>query len=462
MGTGVGARKTLCDHYGMEYERTAAWLLLFDRNFAELLLNNGVIAVASAFERAEHATIAETATGLYNGRGAPGYIAVISTLTKQRNRAGENSAARAQCDAALAVCDELRALPTPDAQTIAYVTSTTELFLKRGRVRAALIHSVDLWEREDYDGVLREVEQAVRPSAMGGEDLGLRYNAPVEKLQLYQQRTASLRAAPVDIPLIEQAMRGGIEPGGLGLIMAPSGRGKSLFLVQASAAALTRGLHVALASCELGRLDYALRMDAHFSGVPINELARDPKAHAKTMAKTSLQLKGQLRIRHWGSNQATVGDLNSWIKLLDARQRFKPDVILMDYADLLRTASRRGDRPDIGETIRALRQMATDYDCAVWTASQVRRSSYNATILRLDDVAEDIQKVDASDVVLALCQTPMEKARGLMRVALLKNRQGGGEGMVVDCFVYSETMLLTQTPNQARMLATHGRGGSAP
>jgi len=229
--------------------------------------------------------------------------------------------------------------------------------------------------------------------------------------------------------------------------------------VQAAISAALAGLNVAVVTLELSARDYAMRFDARLTGIPINEIAARPTKHIQAILQQTKALGGQLHIKGWGSNAASTGDVRVWLKALESVAKFVPDVIVVDYADLLQATAMRGDRPDLGLVIRQLRQIANDFHAALWTASQTRRSSYTSEIVKLEDVAEDIQKVHVADVIIGLCQTSAERTLGKMRFAMLGNRLGGGEGTVVDCDVSTDTMMLCQCQTQARVQARRMSGG---
>ena len=436
----------LTDAYGVDFERTVIWLLLFDQSCSDVLFNT---LNSTAFSTDAHAVIYDTAARLFSQLSAPpGYVSVVAELVRTMHGLPDNSPAKLHHRTALLVCSGLQSMAHPGAGTVKYAKDELARFATKARVRQALLQSVDLWEQNDFDGVLHTIEGAVHTTERTlSMDLGVDFNKPAEKIRTYLDVQTSTHHAPTGLPKLDTKLRGGLEPGMLGLVIAPSKRGKSLFLVHVGAAALAVGLDVAVASCELRQNDYAMRFDARLSGVPINEIARAPKQYARRIAIASLGLKGQLRIKHWGANQATVGDLVVWLRALKSRQGFEPDVIIVDYADLLLPEGKRIKERhfgELGDIIRALRQVAGDFNAAVWTAGQTVRRSYNASLLDLNDIALDIQQVHVADVIVGLCQTPAERVSQKMRVALLGNRQGGGEGAVVTCRVTTETMFLVQ------------------
>lgn len=439
--------KTLERAYGTAFEKLVTWLLLFDADFAALLCTT---LTPEVFERESYCTIFETAQALFEKhKMAVGYVSVRAEILNTLRASKEKSATREKMIQAMRRIKLLKS-HKPAAGDIEYVKTSIATFLTKARVRDALIQCGELWEAGRFDEVLETVEDAVRSKERSlDQDEGINFNDTMSKLKLYTYREKHVNRAALDIPLLDRKLRGGIEPGNLGVVLAPAKRGKSLFLVHAGVAALSRGLNVAVVSLELRRHDYMARFDGRLTGIPINEITLHPLKHAKVLMRKTNALKGNLFIQHYGSNTATVSDIYVWLKVLESRHKFKPDVLIVDYVDLLRTSHTRGDRPDIGDLCKALRQVGEDFDCVVWTASQSRRSSFNQKFIELQDVAEDIQKIQVADVVIGIAQTKGELAHNKARLLLLANRQGGEAGSIIDVTVQTETMMISQARVQA-------------
>ena len=104
---------------------------------------------------------------------------------------------------------------------------------------------------------------------------------------------------------------------------------------------------------------------------------------------------------------------------------FKPDVIVVDYADILKPISNyREKRLNLGETYEHLRGMAGEFDVPVWTASQANRSSLEEEVIGADKVSEDYSKVMTADFVMSISRKVEDKVANLARVHIIKNRFG--------------------------------------
>ena len=104
---------------------------------------------------------------------------------------------------------------------------------------------------------------------------------------------------------------------------------------------------------------------------------------------------------------------------------FKPDVIVVDYADILKPISNyREKRLNLGETYEHLRGMAGEFDVPVWTASQANRSSLEEEVIGADKVSEDYSKVMTADFVMSLSRKIEDKVANTGRIHIIKNRFG--------------------------------------
>ena len=108
-------------------------------------------------------------------------------------------------------------------------------------------------------------------------------------------------------------------------------------------------------------------------------------------------------------------------------QGAKPDLVLLDYADLLRDTGVKGSvRNDImlGNIYEELRGLAGTYQIPIWTASQANRSALEEDIIEADKIAESYAKVMVADFVVSLSRKTADKISGTGRWHVIKNRFG--------------------------------------
>jgi replicative DNA helicase len=113
-----------------------------------------------------------------------------------------------------------------DADDLPYVKNEYLTFAKNQKVKEALLKSVELLKLGQYDRIIDTMTAA---SKVGVEsDLGLDYIEEFESIMEDVKRDS----VPTGWDVIDELMDGGLGPGELGVVMAPSGIGKSWFYLK--------------------------------------------------------------------------------------------------------------------------------------------------------------------------------------------------------------------------------------
>jgi len=154
------------------------------------------------------------------------------------------------------------------------------------------------------------------------------------------------------------------------------------------------------------------------------------KIDKKTLRKKKKILKGfasmfgkHLRIISFPAFSATVDDIFYELDILESTENFVPDVICIDYADILAFSNFKfGERELIDITWKKMKRLADEKHIAVFTASQSNRGSIKKKVVDQIDTAEDIRKIAHVDMMISLNQLPEEKAKNLMRLSLIAHR----------------------------------------
>lgn len=139
----------------------------------------------------------------------------------------------------------------------------------------------------------------------------------------------------------------------------------------------------------------------------------------------NLMLKSNFRFQSYPAFSANLSQIKSDIEELESTVGFIPDVIVIDYPDILAPEdSRIIGRERIDETWKALKNLASTRHCFVMVASQTNRGSFDKRNVVQTDASEDIRKFAHIDGGIALNQLPGEKREGIIRVALIAERDG--------------------------------------
>ncbi len=99
-----------------------------------------------------------------------------------------------------------------------------------------------------------------------------------------------------------------------------------------------------------------------------------------------------------------------------ARDGWVPDVIIIDYADILDMPEGDDDRSKINNTWKALRKLSQTRHCLVITATQADAASYTSKLMDKSNFSEDKRKLAHVTGMYGLNQDPQEKERGIQRL----------------------------------------------
>ena len=305
----------------------------------------------------------------------------------------------------------------PDIGDLQYVKDKSLDFCKKQSLKDALEKAVDLIASDKYESVVDLMKNAISrgmPSTLGHnffEDYESRFTE------------ISRMTCPTGIPQLDKRgiLNGGLGRGELGVITAPTGVGKSHFLVNLGAEALSLGKNVIHYTFELSERAVGIRYDSNLCKIPSNDIIERKKEVLAVYEKEDL---GRLIIKEYPTGSASVMTIRNHIEKLLLKS-FVPSLIIIDYADIMRS-SRRYDslRHELKLIYEELRNLSMDMGVPIWTASQSNREAANASVVGLENMAEAYGKAMVADVVLSLSRKPMEKASGAGRLFIAKNRAG--------------------------------------
>ncbi|RKZ95825.1 MAG: hypothetical protein DRQ46_07880, partial [Gammaproteobacteria bacterium] len=129
------------------------------------------------------------------------------------------------------------------------------------------------------------------------------------------------------------------------------------------------------------------------------------------------------RVVHMPSKSVTVADIRQELTYLENTQNFIPDVIVLDYADLIKPENSGGEkRHQLDDIWEDLRGWGQEKHVTIISASQTNRTSADVEFIRDIHVAEDYSKIAKLDIAIGLCQTDEMKERGIMNINKVAHR----------------------------------------
>jgi replicative DNA helicase len=314
----------------------------------------------------------------------------------------------------ISIKEQLKAAFQASDEDLEYVQEEFSTFCKNQQLKKALLGSVDLLNAGDFDGIKFLVESALK--AGQDKNIGHEYNKDIES----RFREDARKTIPTPWEPINDILQGGLGNGDFGLIFGNPGGGKSWSLVALGGYAVRAGYNVLHYTLELGEDYVGRRYDAFFTKTPVDQILKNREKVEEMLP----QLPGQLIIKEFPTGRATISTVESHIRKV-TELGTTPDLIIIDYVDLLSTKKRTADRKgEIDDIYTSTKGLARELNIPIWSVSQVNRAGAKDDVIEGDKAAGSYDKVMITDFCLSLSRKAKDKVNGTGRFHVMKNRYG--------------------------------------
>tara|TARA_R110000796_G_C14555620_1_gene434309 strand:- start:152 stop:1513 length:1362 start_codon:yes stop_codon:yes gene_type:complete len=314
----------------------------------------------------------------------------------------------------VSIKEQLREAYKADIEDLTYVQEEFSAFCKNQQLKKALLNSVDLLKAGDYDSIKYMIENAMK--AGQDKNIGHEYRKDIESRYREDHRTI----VPTPWEPINELIQGGLGNGDLGLIFGNPGGGKSWSLVALGGFAVRLGYNVIHYTLELSESYTGRRYDAYFTSTPVDNLENNKSKVDEIIP----ELPGELIIKEYPMGKTTMSTIESHInKVTDLGM--KPDLVLIDYIDLLSTKKKTVDRKgEIDDIYTSTKGLARQLNIPIWSVSQVNRAGAKDNIIEGDKAAGSYDKMMITDLSISLSRKKEDKVNGTGRFHIMKNRYG--------------------------------------
>lgn len=308
---------------------------------------------------------------------------------------------------------------TPDPE---WALAEVEKVVKMDRVKKLIelvlksqseeVDPLDIWERGRELLRLRPKEKSV--------DYFSEFPRPY-----YQTFADNRMIIPTGIRKLDEYLGGGVRKGWFCYIMGGTGMGKSAFLINVSATAITFNKKVLYISLEMDIPSLLLRFDARMSNLPMKDLLDPniaPTLYAKVLEKRNEYLEAGLKLIYYPPRQVTVTKIPSIIES-SRMEGYDPDLVVIDFADYFAPLTRRDKKyEEVADTFQILPGIAKEFGVAIWTASEVGKTFMYDERITIDKGYGSSEKGFGADLVLGLSATQEELRLGSIRLTIAKSR----------------------------------------
>ena len=307
-----------------------------------------------------------------------------------------------------------------------YFLDLIEAFAKREAMKEAIKQSLFLIKEDRME----ETEQLIRKALTVSRtvDVGQQYFSDFNSRWDRTYNSEEQDKYKMFLPRLNAALEGGLGEKELAMVIAPPGVGKSLWLVNQAVESMMEGRKVLYVSLEMSEDKIAQRFDSVTTLISQAHL-KDPAAQLKVSERLSIFRTNfpdsKLVIKEFPTGTINVNALRALLVQLRNYEDFIPDVIIVDYLELMRPVRENQHEYQAQQRIaEELRGLAMEMKVLLWTATQTNRQGRAVKIITDAELGDSYGKIRTCDFAVSLNQNEEEFDNGTMRAYVVKSRNG--------------------------------------
>jgi replicative DNA helicase len=256
---------------------------------------------------------------------------------------------------------------------------------------------------------------------------------------------------PIGIPGIDNLLKGGLAKGEIGVILAPTGVGKSTFTTKIANHAFNLGYNVLQIFFEDNPKIIQRKHFTLWTGVHPDDLSENKIEVVEKIKHIQSTMKNKLIMKKLPSDTITMNQIKNQVRKMIAEGN-KVDMIILDYIDCVVPDKNLGDEwKSEGSVMRGFESMCHELDIAGWTATQGNRSSISSEVVTTDQMGGSIKKAQVGHVIITVAKSLQQKEMNLATIAITKSRIGK-DGIVFENCKFDNGMLEIDTEQSVTFL----------
>lgn len=250
---------------------------------------------------------------------------------------------------------------------------------------------------------------------------------------------------PTGIGAIDALTGGGLGKGEFGLILAPSGVGKTTALTKIANTAYLDERNVAHVIFEdtkdqVKRKHYVIWADSALSKLDDDD-ERERVAKIASEKTLHMEGRGRLVIKKFSQEDTTIKDIKNWMINHQKKFGFKFDILVLDYLDCIESHKKTPDRNEAElAVVKGFEAMASDFNIPCWTAIQSNRSGIGAEFVDASQSGGSIKRMQKAHFFMSIAKTPAQQEANFANISILKARFAKDGQMFEDCIFNNDTM----------------------
>jgi replicative DNA helicase len=423
-------------YLGFSFQQSLIKAIIEDKKYGETIID---VLESKFFDNSSFKFIMENTKELYK---AYNKIPDYNTLAQKIMAEGGNK------DSSKVHVDTLEAIKNNESQ-IEYVKDTALNFCKQQNLKRELksVQSIiESGEFEAYNKIEEIIQKALQVGISNDETTDVFHDIDGALEQDFRH------PLPTGIVGIDNLLKGGLGIGELGIVLAPTGTGKTTLLTKFANTAYNLGYNVVQIFFEdnpgnIKRKHYTIW----------SEIAPDQQPEFRDTVKEKVEeaqsrSKGSLKLLKLASDNVTVSEIKNKIRKMNS-DGIKVDLLVLDYVDCISSdKSTNGEEwKGEGSVMRSLESMTGEFGMAIWTATQGNRESISSEVVTGDQMGGSIKKAQIAHVIISIGKTLEQKEHNLATLTLLKSRIGK-DGVVFQNCKFNNEFLVIDTESQNTLL----------
>lgn len=312
-------------------------------------------------------------------------------------------------------------------ENLNWLLERTEKFCRDKAIYNGIMQSLQILDGKDE----KHNKEAI-PSILQ-EALGISFDKSVghdffenaeDRFDFYHNKEDRI---PFRLTYFNKITKGGVPRKTLNCALAGVNVGKSLFLCDYAAGALSQGFNVLYITLEMAEEKIAERIDCNLMDIEIDNLYKlnhDP--FMSNIKDIETKTHGKLIIKEYPTGGAHVGHFRSLVEELKLKRNFMPDVICIDYVNICASQKYKSNNFNSYFAVKAiaeeLRGLMVEYNCVGFTATQLTRGGYGDTDFDMTDTSESFGLPATLDFMFGILRTEELDGMGQLMVKQLKSR----------------------------------------
>jgi replicative DNA helicase len=351
------------------------------------------------------------------------------------------------------VLDTLKQVKDAPFEGTSFVQEKALKFCKQQELQKAMDKSQKIITEGDFESY-DKVEGLIREALQVGE---------VEKGQtdVFDNLDTVLdedyrHPIPMGISGIDKLLKGGLAKGEIGVILAPTGVGKTTVLCKIANTAFNMGYNVLQIFFEDNPKIIQRKHFTMWTGIEPDNLVLHKDVVMSKITEIKETMKNELILKKLASDSMTMNQIKNQVRKIIA-DGTKIDMILLDYIDcVLPESSAKDEWKAEGSVMRGFEGMCHELNLAGWTATQGNRSSISSEVVTTDQMGGSIKKAQVGHVIITVAKSLQQKEMNLATIAITKSRLGK-DGVVFENCKFNNELLEIDTESSVTFLGFEGQ-----